>query len=471
MSKWSDINDWYKDIFYPSQTSSIEVSNLASQLFAGKQNDEEKIRAVFEYLQDNVRYIGAHVGRGGYQPHHASEVVKNAYGDCKDQASLIVALLNEANIKAYPVMINTHPGARFNDDLASLNFDHMITYVETPSGTYWLDTSGETGAFPGISANLAGKKAFVIDKKQGRVLSLPELKPEDNMAAIDVKFEYQDNKLNALVKMSFTGQVETNLRNFTIYSPEKMASMEQLISPFVYSKRLQNYQTTDPTDINTPFEITSTFNDLFTLTDDITSFNYSYDYISILKVFTNISALPPVASRQQNFDINVPMTVRVNVSYPKPWQDSEISHRSHAANLQNRYFELLHEVKESEASIAVSSQFVMPAQEIDVADYADFYQAVQKVNNNSSLYAYEKRLDEGVEDLSSAALGVQIDQVKTLLDKAEFETALNKLKVIIGNHSAHAEAHYLLGLAYGFNGQDELSEKAFTRALELGYEL
>lgn len=471
MSKWSDINDWYKDIFYPSQSQSTEVSSLAKQLFAGKNSDEEKIRAVFDYLQDNVRYIGAHVGRGGYQPHHSSEVVKNAYGDCKDQASLIIALLQEANIKAYPVMINTHPGARFNDELASLNFDHMITYVETADKTYWLDTSGETGAFPGISANLAGKKAFVIDRNKGRVLSLPELSPEDNVATIDVAFEYREDKLNATVNMAFSGQVETNLRNFTIYSPEKMASMEQLISPFVYSKRLQNYETTDPTDINTPFKITSTFNDLFTLTDEITSFNYSYDYVSILKVFTNISALPPAASRQQNFEIMVPMTVRINVSYPKPWQDSEISHRSHAANIQNGYFELLHSVEEKDGDIEVSSQFVLPAQEIKVADYAHFYQAVQKVNNNSSLYAYEKRNNSGIEDLSSAPLGTQIDQVKSLLDKAEFETALNKLKIIIGNHGTHAEAHYLLGLAYGFNGQDELSEKAFSRALELGYEL
>ncbi len=471
MPNWAQVNHWYKDLFYPSQTSSAEVTNLAQQLFTGLTTDDEKIRAVFQYMQDNIRYIGAHVGRGGYQPHHASEVVTNAYGDCKDQSALIVALLTEANIKAYPVMINTHPGARFNDNLASLNFDHMITYVETEQQTYWLDTSGETGAFPGISGTLAGKKAFVVDRQDGRVLTLPELSPDDNVANISVEFAYQGTELIADVEMRFSGQVETNLRNYTIYSPEKMASMEQLISPFVYSKRLMNYETTDPTDITTPFVITSQFTELFTLTDEITSFNYSYDYSSILKVFTNISALPPVDSRQQAFEVLIPLKVNLSVRYPRPWSDSEIVHRNHAPNMQNAFFEMQHTVTETEDTLQVDTQFILPKQEVSVDDYPEFYQLVQAASDNSSYYAYERQDNSATADISSEPIGAQIDQVKVLLDTAQFESALNKLKIIVGNHGGHAEAHFLLGLAYGFNGQDELSEKAFSRAMELGYEL
>jgi len=130
-----------------------------------------------------------------------------------------------------------------------------------------------------------------------------------------------------------------------------------------------------------------------------------------------------------------------------------------------------HTVTETEDTLQVDTQFILPKQEVSVDDYPEFYQLVQAASDNSSYYAYERQDNSATADISSEPIGAQIDQVKVLLDTAQFESALNKLKIIVGNHGGHAEAHFLLGLAYGFNGQDELSEKAFSRAMELGYEL
>ena len=208
---------------------------MAETIFRQEMSEEEKVKAVFNYIQKNVRYIGAHVNRGGYKPHLASEVLSQAYGDCKDQTVLIIALLKQADIQAYPAMINTYPGAKFDDELPMLNFDHMITYVETKTKKYWLDTSGQTGTFPGVSLNLENKKAFVVNESAGAIITLPETTSADNVATIDIDFSLAKTTLNAQVSLDLVGHVETNLRNFIQYSPNALAAAEQIISPLLFN--------------------------------------------------------------------------------------------------------------------------------------------------------------------------------------------------------------------------------------------
>ncbi|MEC9260423.1 MAG: DUF3857 domain-containing transglutaminase family protein, partial [Pseudomonadota bacterium] len=145
MDNWQAIDNWYSTLLEPALSGVDEpdskVKALANKLFSGLTTEAEKVRAVFEYMQKNVRYIGAHVNRGGYQPHTAAEVLQNAYGDCKDQTTLIVALLRLGGVEAYPTLVSTYTGSEVYSEVATLNFNHMITYVVTQNGGYWLDTS------------------------------------------------------------------------------------------------------------------------------------------------------------------------------------------------------------------------------------------------------------------------------------------------------------------------------------------
>lgn len=471
MSKWQTIDSWFSRLFTPTQTGAANVAQLAKRLYAGLESDKEKVKAVFDYMQKNVRYIGAHVNRGGYQPHAASEVLENAYGDCKDQATLIIALLNEANIAAYPVMINTYAGSKIIDELPLLNFNHMITYVDSKDGEFWLDTSGKTGTFPGISGFLGGKKAFVVNGEQGKILSLPEVTPEDNVAKISIDFEFEGADLDVDVQMDLYGQVETNLRNYVQFSPEKLTAIEQILSPFVYENRVSDYQTTDPVDISVPFVINGQFNKLLTLEDGIETFRYSFDYIKVLNVFTSLSQLTPIANRHQDFEIQIPITVEVESLYRKPWQGAKLSHTDMASNIQNKYFEITHQMEEREDMVISRAKFVLYKQVVAASDYADFFAKIESLKkDNQSLFVYQR---VGVESESDGEeendVESQIAKTKTLLDEAKFEEALSKLEKLAKTHAKNAEIHYLLGLSYGFNGNDSLSEQSFKRAEELGY--
>ena len=64
-------------------------------------------KLIHEFVAKDIRYVAIEYGDSGYEPHHAKEVFVNRYGDCKDQAILLITMLKEAGIEAYPVLIGT----------------------------------------------------------------------------------------------------------------------------------------------------------------------------------------------------------------------------------------------------------------------------------------------------------------------------------------------------------------------------
>lgn len=348
----------------------------------------------------------------------------------------------------------------------------MITYVETEQENYWLDTSGQTGTFPGISVNLEAKKAFVVTNDKGRIVQLPEKTSAENIANIDINFEFNNANLNADIALDLTGHVETNLRNFLQFSPNKLSAAEQILSPFVFSNRINEFSNSDPIDITKPFTIQADFKSLAELTNEIDNFRYGYDFSAILSVFTALNNLPPVSARKQDFNIMQPITVIVKSTYKQPWQGSELIFSKPAENIQNEFFSLMHDVAIVDNQVVVTSTFVLPKQLIKLSKYEEFYQQVDDFSEQSqSLFIYQKpsnALARAVKDVSS--VDSKLAQAKQFLEQSKFGAALDKAKEVIALDENHAEAQYILGLAYGFNGDDSLSEKAFSRAEQLGYQ-
>lgn len=474
INDWQVINQWFYNLFKPTQTKNSHISALAKQLFSGKTTEREKVKSVFEYMQKNIRYIGAHVGRGGYQPHMASEVLKHAYGDCKDQSVLIIALLKEANINAYPVMINTYQSEKLYSELVTNNFNHMITFVEGESANYWLDTSGETGVFPGVSANLQGKKVFAVDSKKGRILTVKESQPSDNTAKITVDYRFgADNLLKAKLHLALTGNLDTNIRNYMQFSPEKLTAVEGLFSPFAYQHRLTDFEMTNALDISQAFSLSAATDVVYTLTDDINNFTFSNDASAILQVFTHLSNLEAISNRQQDFYIPQSMQIKLIGNFYSPWQGAELVNSTPANNIENPFFSLTHDVEKQSDKIISTSTFTLAKQIVKLEDYAAFYEAIQQLKKHASnAFIYKKpQIPNQVIAPNNQSVEQRIKVVRSLLENAEIEKALTLVQSIVNEDEKNAEAHYLLGLAYGFKGQYERSTEALHKAESLGYEL
>lgn len=144
-ANWAEVGRWYGGLQEERVKPTPEVTAKAAELTKGAKSDDEKIRALYDYVSTQLHYIGVAFGIGRYQPHAAETVLENQYGDCKDKHTLLASLLSAAGIPAYPALIGS--SREVDADLPSPGqFDHVITVVPRGSDLIWLDTTARSGA-------------------------------------------------------------------------------------------------------------------------------------------------------------------------------------------------------------------------------------------------------------------------------------------------------------------------------------
>ncbi|MEO6815497.1 MAG: DUF3857 and transglutaminase domain-containing protein, partial [Edaphobacter sp.] len=130
---WQSIGEWYQGLAKDRLMSTPEIAAKAAELTAGKTDFYDKAEAIGEFLQTQVRYFVIEMGIGGYQPHFAGDIFHNRYGDCKDKATLLSAMLSSVGIHSALMMVDTSRGV-IDSDAPSIVGDHMIAAIEIPQG-------------------------------------------------------------------------------------------------------------------------------------------------------------------------------------------------------------------------------------------------------------------------------------------------------------------------------------------------
>lgn len=88
-------------------------------------NDREKIQRLYSFLQNHTRYVAIELGLSNWQPQSAQSVFDNHYGDCKDLTTLMVAMLREVGVKAYPASILTRDHGLLIKEFPANQFNHF----------------------------------------------------------------------------------------------------------------------------------------------------------------------------------------------------------------------------------------------------------------------------------------------------------------------------------------------------------
>ncbi len=130
---WQDIGLWYNGLTQSSRASSPAIQQKVVELTAGISDPLEKMRVLTDYMQKNIRYMAVEIGIGGYQPHPAPEVFAHQFGDCKDKATLLGAMLHEIGIESYYMAIDDRRGM-IHPDYPSVYMNHMILAIRLPAG-------------------------------------------------------------------------------------------------------------------------------------------------------------------------------------------------------------------------------------------------------------------------------------------------------------------------------------------------
>ena len=216
---WEQIGRWYASMEKDRRLPSPEVRAKALELTKGLNGDLAKTEGLYDYVAKNFRYVSLSLGVGRYQPHAASDVLHNQYGDCKDKHTLLASLLEAEGLHANSVLINS--SRKLDPDVPSPSqFDHVITMLPMGNQEVWMDTTSEVAPFRLLAYTLRKKQALVIPPATLSNAPAPHLEetpadtpmPDTEQSEITGKIN-EIGKLEAHVSYEFRGDEELLLRS------------------------------------------------------------------------------------------------------------------------------------------------------------------------------------------------------------------------------------------------------------------
>jgi len=161
---WSEVAKWADELFQLDDASHATIAGIADDIRKTNQTRDAQIVAAIRFVQDDIRYLGIEMGRGSHEPRQPAVVMDQRYGDCKDKALFLAALLRELGVGAYPALVNTKLRSHLDNYLPSpFLFDHVITQVVDGGKTYWIDgTLADQGGTLATIDTPSDERALVV---------------------------------------------------------------------------------------------------------------------------------------------------------------------------------------------------------------------------------------------------------------------------------------------------------------------
>jgi hypothetical protein len=199
---WDDVATWYASLTADRIATTPALVAKAHELTAGKTSTFDKVAAIGAFTQHDIRYVAIEIGIGGYQPHHAGDILTNHYGDCKDKVTLMRALLREAGVNSNYVLATTERRT-VEPSFASVDgFNHVIVAIplgaDAPAlpavinhprlGKVLLfDPTSEMTPIGSLPEYLQNNELLVVTAEGGTVIHVAPAGAEDNKLTVAAK--------------------------------------------------------------------------------------------------------------------------------------------------------------------------------------------------------------------------------------------------------------------------------------------
>ena len=229
LTDWNSFGKWYfNDLINPVSQITPEISAEVAALNL-KGTTSEKVKILYQYMQNKTRYVLIAMGIGGWQPMPASEVSKKGYGDCKALTNYMRTLLQAAGIPSYyAVIYNDNSVISFDKDFPKLSGNHVILMVPTEKNPIWLENTSQRIAFNHLSYSSHNRNVLAVDENGIKIIDTPIYKPEESKELLVAKVQLaEDGTITSDANFQFTGgQYDINLGLFSLKNDEVQEALK-----------------------------------------------------------------------------------------------------------------------------------------------------------------------------------------------------------------------------------------------------
>ncbi len=221
-------------------------------------NTLDRAAAISARLQQNVRYTGVEFGQAAIVPNAPADVIQRHYGDCKDKAALLVALLKAAGLDAHLALLNAGSRTDVDPDLPGLGqFNHAIVFLNDAK-PLWIDATAESTRVGDLPQQDQGRRALIVAGSTSELTTTPEASSKENRVIYNVEFHLlESGKGDVHLDVEAYGSFESELRSiFGGDGQQVRTALESFAKRAFRAKSLGASNVTPRADFSKPFHMT-----------------------------------------------------------------------------------------------------------------------------------------------------------------------------------------------------------------------
>lgn len=268
---WADYGSWYTQLSAGVRDASTTLQQKVQELAPADMPLLQRVKALAGFAQHDVRYVAVEVGVGGYKPHSANDIFTHRYGDCKDKATVLSAMLAQIGVKSYYIIVNASRGVVTKDSPPGpAGFNHMILAISLPEASYAtpmpalyehptlghlliFDPTNDFVPFGQIPFYEQDNYGLLVGGKGGELIHLPLSNPESNRINVSAHLKLlPDGTLQGEVEEVLTGfeamVARHALQNET--EQDRKKAIETLVGRSIGNVQLDNFELVNAGDID-----------------------------------------------------------------------------------------------------------------------------------------------------------------------------------------------------------------------------
>lgn len=342
------------------------------------------INTLYQYLQDNTRYVNISIKHGGLLTYPATYVCNKKFGDCKALCNYMKALLRYKGIDSQTAMVvsGNNPVAVYTD-FPSQQFDHVIICIPRLD-TIWLECTTKLLPSNYIGAFTQNRQVLLIDDEKSKLVKSPAIMPEQVNNVFSYHFHNQHEKnVEVNYKATLRSTNFEKLRGIATYQSNR--ETEEFISGFIDLKnvKINTWQIDDPSRDSTYLNLLCNFS----CTSPCEAIG---NYFKINHPPQKLPKFETVDNRKFDVRITVPIAQTDTIKYTQNFKSLSLSTNKNTQIESPFGMYKIEHILTNEQYIIIR-HFVIPAQTIQLSDYAEFYQFYSKLYNSCASTLFTKK--------------------------------------------------------------------------------
>ncbi|MDQ3282621.1 MAG: DUF3857 domain-containing protein [Acidobacteriota bacterium] len=255
---WQDLAQRYAKIVDEKIGDPSVVAKLTAEAVGNAKDPREIAARILASVERHIRYAGVEFGEGSIVPRSPAETLRNKYGDCKDKATLLVAMLRQAGVPAHAVLLRAGAGYDVEPDLPGFGyFNHVIVMTEGKD-PIWIDPTDEFARAGELPDSDQGRLALVAKNDTTALLRIPLSEAAANHTIENRTFKLvEDGKAFVTEVTEYSGSDERSTRRYYTSTDRKQLGegLKTYAEQAYLSKKVAKWDVTDTHDLNKPFRI------------------------------------------------------------------------------------------------------------------------------------------------------------------------------------------------------------------------